>query len=131
MNELQEMTEGKSMFGLENELAFQLKQGNLEGGTICSHIQAEIDKMISKRINGAWYVSMIDKALSGWGGSAGKANKFIIACDTIEQAERVEANAHLRNEMKYINISKSLPRVTAKHCPTWRHADELGEIWTK
>ena len=48
MSELEELTTGKSLIALQNELSFQLRNGENEGGAICSHIQAEIDKHILK-----------------------------------------------------------------------------------
>lgn len=42
MNELDEMTFGKSLEELKIELEFQIKQGESLGGTICSHIVYKI-----------------------------------------------------------------------------------------
>jgi len=131
MNELQEMTQGKSLIGLETELSHQLRQGENKGGTICSHIQAEIDKHIAKRYTGKYYVTMNDSFMSGWGKATGKTNKFIIACDTLEQAERVKDNAHKRDEMTYVTLRTGKPTIKKNVLPSWKHVDELGEIWTK
>ena len=43
--ELQELTDGKSIFQLEKELEFQIRQGEKLGGTICSHIIYEIERL--------------------------------------------------------------------------------------
>jgi hypothetical protein len=43
MNELNELTDGKNLPELKKELAFQIKNGESEGGTICSHIWQKID----------------------------------------------------------------------------------------
>jgi len=44
MTELQELTKGKSLPELKNELRFQLKQGESIGEVICSSIIFEIEK---------------------------------------------------------------------------------------
>lgn len=43
MNELEEMTFGKSLEELKIELEFQVKQGENLGGAICSHIVYKIE----------------------------------------------------------------------------------------
>lgn len=57
-----------------------------------------------------YYVTMNDKTLSGWGGAVGRISKFIIECDTLEQAEEVEAVARRDHwNMKHIHIHDKLP----------------------
>ena len=56
-----------------------------------------------------FYVTMTDRFMSGWGIAAGKTNKLVIACETIEQAETIERNARARREMRYINIRTTAP----------------------
>ena len=76
------------------------------------------------------YVSMTDKFLSGWGRATNKTNKFIIICDTMEQAETIERNAQKRSEMKYINICLTKPRYNQNRYElSYRTFDELGAIW--
>jgi hypothetical protein len=57
-----------------------------------------------------YWVSMTDKFMSGWGKAENKINKYILECDSYEQAEIVRDNAMNRSEMKYINICSSMPR---------------------
>jgi len=57
-----------------------------------------------------YYVTMNDKSLSGWGGAVGRISKFIIECDTLAQAEEVEAVARRDHwNMKYVHIHENLP----------------------
>ena len=56
-----------------------------------------------------YYVVMTDKYMSGWGHSTAKVNKLIFICESLEQAKIVEANAKNREEMKYINVTKTKP----------------------
>ena len=44
MTELDEMTDGKSLTELQNELKYQLANGESMGGTICSHILHHLKK---------------------------------------------------------------------------------------
>ena len=39
-----------------------------------------------------YYVTMTDTILSGWGQAEGKTNKYIVICDTFEQAETIKRN---------------------------------------
>ena len=55
------------------------------------------------------YVTMTDKALSGFGNAYKKINKLVIECNTWQEAEIVAANASRRSEMKYINICTKKP----------------------
>ena len=59
--------------------------------------------------NNKFYVVMTDKFMSGWGMAAGKSNKLVIVCDTLEDAEIVYQNAKRRSEMKHVNIRCSKP----------------------
>ena len=52
-----------------------------------------------------FYVNMNDHFMSGWGGAARGRSILCIACDTLEQAEAIEAAAHRRDEMHYITIA--------------------------
>ena len=40
-----------------------------------------------------YYVTMTDKAMSGWGMAKNKTNKYVVICDTHEQAQIIEKNA--------------------------------------
>lgn len=82
-----------------------------------------------------YYVTMTNKFISGWGwGQAeGKINKFVICCETREQAETVAKNARKQREtMKYINITTKKPCYSNnKYITTFRQFNELGKIWTE
>ena len=78
-----------------------------------------------------FYVTMTDKFMSGWGMAKGKKNKFIVVCDTWQDAELIERNANRRSEMKYVNICTSKPRYGANVLESWRNFDELGEVWKR
>lgn len=78
------------------------------------------------------YVSMTDKFLSGWGLAENKISKFIIICDNLEQAETIERNAAMREDMKNINICFNKPRYNAnRYHVSYKNFDELGTIWKK
>ena len=72
---------------------------------------------------------MTDKFLSGWGNAVNKTNKFIIECDTWEQAETIERNAKKRSEMKYINICINKPKYKANVLESWKTFEQLGGMW--
>lgn len=79
-----------------------------------------------------FYVTMTDKALSGWGLSHNKIAKLVVVCDTYEQAFAIETYAKTRSEMKYVNLTVNKPRYsTLKYCVTEREFDQLGESWKK
>ena len=76
------------------------------------------------------YVTMTNKFMSGWGKAENKVNKFIVVCETIEQARTIERNAKERNEMKYINICFTKPYYHKdRYFESVRSYDELGAIW--
>ena len=78
------------------------------------------------------YVTMTDKFMSGWGESRGKINKFVIACDTLEQAHQITKHANSRSEMKYVNTRSSRPSYPdATHLTSWRTYADMGGCWTK
>lgn len=79
----------------------------------------------------AYWVTMTDKFLSGWGRAEGKTNKLIIECDTYEQAETILRNAKMRSEMKYVNLCTSKPKYGNNVFESWRHFNELGAIWKR
>ena len=78
-----------------------------------------------------YFVTMNDKFMSGWGMASNKVNKLIIACDNYEQASTIEKNAKKRSEMKYINIARTKPQIKRNVYPSWKHWEDMGEIWTK
>ena len=78
----------------------------------------------------AFYVTMTDKFMSGWGMAKGKINKLIIECRTIEQAVQIESAAKKRGEMRYINIRTTKPYYGENVLETWKTWDDLGTVWT-
>ena len=81
-------------------------------------------------MNNKYYVSMTDNFLSGWGQAKGKINKYIVECNSYEQAKIIENNARKRSEMKYISICINKPCYNSqKYISTYRLFNELGDIW--
>lgn len=79
-----------------------------------------------------FYVTMSDKFLSGWGKAEGKTAKFVVECETFEQAETIQNNARNRQEMKYINITTKKPYYNlSRYIITIKKYDSLGNIWKK
>ena len=77
------------------------------------------------------YVCMTDKFMSGWGRAENKIAKYIIECDNWAQAEQIEAVAHKKPELKYINININKPYYNpARYTVTVEHYNDLGTIWT-
>lgn len=76
-----------------------------------------------------YYVTMTDKFMSGWGMAKNMTNKFIIECETLQQAETIERNAQKRSEMKYINICSKKPRYGKNVYESWKTYNELGDLW--
>jgi hypothetical protein len=82
-------------------------------------------------MNNKYYVSMTDNFLSGWGLAEGKINKYIVECNSYEQAKIIENNARKRSEMKYISICINKPCYNSqKYISTYRLFNELGDVWT-
>jgi hypothetical protein len=73
---------------------------------------------------------MTDKFMSGWGQAQGKLNKYVVRCDTLEQAECIYKNAQMRDEMKNINYGRKLPYFSeSKYKVTMKTWDQLGYVW--
>jgi len=80
----------------------------------------------------ALYVTMTDKFMSGWGEAEGKINKYVIECDSHQQAQICAKNARLRSEMKYINIVSKKPYYSeTRYLVSLKKFSELGSIWTQ
>lgn len=78
------------------------------------------------------YVTMTDKFMSGWGMANGKINKYVVICQTREEAKLIERNAGRRDEMKYVNITTRKPYYDKRrYLVTEKTFDELGEIWKR
>ena len=76
-----------------------------------------------------FYVTMTDKFMSGWGMAAGKTNKMIVECETLQQAEQIERAARARSEMRRVNIRTTKPRYGSHVLESWKTWDDLGPIW--
>lgn len=54
-----------------------------------------------------YYVTMTDNFMSGWGKAQNKISKYIVECDSYQQAEMIERNARKHCEGFYtIDFSK-------------------------
>ena len=77
------------------------------------------------------YVAMTDTFMSGWGPAENKINKYVIECDSQQQADQIEAAAKKRSEMKYIIICAERPVYDpGKYLVSEKHYNDLGTIWT-
>lgn len=63
---------------------------------------------------------MTDTFMSGWGKAAGKINKLVIECDTLEEAEIVAENARNRTDQKHINICSKKPSYGSRYYVSWK-----------
>ena len=86
---------------------------------------------MSMNTNDMYYVTMTDTFMSGWGHAKNMKNKYIVSCDTMEQAEAIEDAANDRDEMKYVCIRLTKPYYGAGYLETWKTFDELGDVWKK
>jgi len=79
-----------------------------------------------------YYVTMTDKFMSGWGMAKNKTNKYVIECETLQEALTIERNAEKRSEMKYINRTRKMPYYTpSKYVVSLEKYQNLGEMWKK
>ena len=76
-----------------------------------------------------YYVTMTDKFMSGWGQAQGKDNKLVITCETIQEAQIVEANALRRREMKHVNIRTTRPSYPRAHV-SWHDKSDYTAWFT-
>ena len=77
-----------------------------------------------------YYVTMIDKFMSGWGMAKGKTNIYQVECDTLEEANQIERAAKRRDDMKNIRIRQSKPYFnSASYLVSEKHFDDLGGVW--
>ena len=61
-----------------------------------------------------FYVTMIDTFLSGWGVAENKKSRYVIMCETYEEAEVVKENAKNRSDMTKISIVSTRPTYSNK-----------------
>lgn len=77
-----------------------------------------------------FYVTMNDRFMSGWGLSAGKINKYVVACKTFDQAAQIAANAKKRDEMTHVNICVRKPSYpSSRYYVSWKNYSELSGSW--
>ena len=76
-----------------------------------------------------FYVTMTDKFMSGWGMAKDKINKMIVECETLEQAEQIEAAANDRSEMCDIDIYTERPEFGDDVIESFKTWNDLGPIW--
>lgn len=79
----------------------------------------------------SYFVTMTDKFLSGWGGAQSRIAKYVVECDTLEQARHIERAANQRNEMIYVHLTAKPPRFYPKrrYQVTHKHWSDLGGVW--
>ena len=119
-----------------NELtaSYSLNQlQDLKSSLLKSYTEEEIKQAVNlklEKINKApFFVTMIDKFMSGWGKAYTKDNKLIVACYSMKEAESIKDNASKRPEMKYINICVNKPQIKNHQHPSWKHFEDMGSIW--
>lgn len=79
-----------------------------------------------------YWVTMTDRAMSGWGLARGKTNKLVLACETIEEAEYVESVAHSRREMRYVNVTTRKPSYSAeRYYVSWHDRSDYDAWYPK
>ena len=76
-----------------------------------------------------YYVTMIDKFLSGWGLAQGQNARLVIACPDYNKARVIAAAAERRPEMRRVRITGSKPRAGKGTLITWRTWDDMGGPW--
>ena len=79
-----------------------------------------------------YYVTMIDNFMSGWGPATGKLSRFVVSCDTLEQASAVQACGEQRGDMR--NVSTLRRDKPPYYAPANNHVSlrafhELGPAW--
>ena len=78
-----------------------------------------------------FYVTMTDKFMSGWGRAKDKINKYVIECNSMDDARTARGNAERRSEMKHINIYMRKPYYDKrKYLTSLVKFENLGECWT-
>jgi len=76
------------------------------------------------------YVTMTDGFMSGWGKSYNRRNKYVVVCDTEEQAAQIYRNARKRPEMSRVNLRYSFPRYNPETTyTTYKRYSDLSGTW--
>ena len=76
-----------------------------------------------------YYVTMIDRFMSGWGVAAGKINRMVVECQTAAQAAQIARVARTRREMRRVNVCLNRPRYGAGVLTSWKTWDDMGGSW--
>ena len=77
----------------------------------------------------AYFVTMTDTFMSGWGRAEGKKNKLVFLCDTYEEAEIVKDNAENRTDQKHINITTTKPYYNSERYYVQYKTKEVYNSW--
>lgn len=93
-----------------------------------------VSKIFSNRRKAAgekmFYVTMVDKFMSGWGRSAGKKNVLVFECESEEEAQTVAENASRRSEMIHVSIKDKKPYYPPARHVSWKNKETSG-AWYK
>ena len=82
-------------------------------------------------MNKKYYVTMTDKFMTGRGRTRGKTCKYVVECDTLQQAEQIEKLAEKRYEMECVNLHLKKPYyMPSRYDVSLMHYSELGDLWT-
>jgi hypothetical protein len=77
-----------------------------------------------------YYVTMTDRALSGWGGAQGRTAKLVIGTDDYDEARQLASAAERRGEMKYVNINTTRPRYDSRRYQvSFRDSSDMSGSW--
>ena len=77
-----------------------------------------------------YYVTMTDKFMSGWGKAVGRENKYVVECETAEQAEAIERAAQDRPEMQRIKTVTRKPNYDESlYLTSWTTFANMGGPW--
>lgn len=56
-------------------------------------------------------------------------HKLIIECEDWDQAFTIERNAKKRHEMRHVNIRTTKPYYKSDVLESWKHFNDMGQIW--
>lgn len=77
------------------------------------------------------YVVMTDKYKCVLGQFSSKVNKLIFICNSLEQAKKVESKAKKREEMKFINVTKTKPKYDLRNYFVQEMTTDCFPDWCK
>ena len=75
------------------------------------------------------FVVMKDNFMSGWGKAEGKTNLYVVACNTLQEANQIKAAAKTRWEMSNIRIQHHAPKDTRSTLVSMKNYSQLGGMW--